>query len=70
MSEQLENGVHAVLLQDNTGKYFWAVIYVGADDSLELVGDGYASCDATKSAAWAFAQAHGASFIPARRVQP
>ena len=63
-----KNGeVHVATFQDSCGKFFLAIVHVDSCGFPEIVGEGYANIDAAKSAAWAFAQAHGATFVSTKR---
>lgn len=63
--------VRAALLRDNSsGKYVWAAVHIDSCGACEII-DIAPDLDAAKSAAWAFAQRTGATFVPTRRgVRP
>ena len=68
MDQQAKNGtVEVATFQDKAGKYLLAIVHVDRNGEVEIVGEGYASIDEAKSAAWAFAQRYGAVALPTKR---
>ena len=64
-----QNGtVSVATFQDSAGKFFLAIVHVDHNGDPEIVGEGFADIDAAKSAAWTYAQAHGASFVSTKKI--
>ena len=65
----MNGDVRVTLLRRPDGKFVWSAVHVDHNGDLELIG----ICpdhDAAKSGGWAYAQAHGAVFVPTRRGRP